>query len=73
MLVARREHLVGFGLSVGVGGEGMALPGCGLLVRAAVAQQGSLCSRYMTISDEWDIPEKQPFKDLVCFTKCLPL
>lgn len=26
----------------------------------------SNCSfRYMTISDEWEIPEKQPFKDLV--------
>lgn len=23
----------------------------------------------MTISDEWDIPEKQPFKDLVCCIK----
>lgn len=27
-----------------------------------------MCSyRYMTISDEWDIPEKQPFKDLVSY------
>lgn len=24
--------------------------------------------RYMTISDEWDIPEKQPFKDLVSYS-----
>uniref|UniRef100_A0A4W5KPW8 Uncharacterized protein n=1 Tax=Hucho hucho TaxID=62062 RepID=A0A4W5KPW8_9TELE len=22
-----------------------------------------LCSRYMSISDEWETPEKQPFKD----------
>lgn len=25
--------------------------------------------RYMTISDEWEIPEKQPFKDLVSIQK----
>lgn len=31
--------------------------------------QSNCSSRYMTISDEWEIPEKQPFKDLVrlCF------
>lgn len=29
-----------------------------------------LCSRYMSISDEWETPEKQPFKDFVSVTHC---
>lgn len=36
--------------------------------------QTNRSSRYMTISDEWEIPEKQPFKDLVrlfCFFKVI--
>lgn len=36
-----------------------------LVVVPRVPKGQLLCCRYMTISDEWDIPEKQPFKDLV--------
>lgn len=42
-------------------------PPCPLtpVVLLHVPEERLFCSRYMTISDEWDIPEKQPFKDLV--------
>lgn len=39
----------------------------GILILSACMEcnQPNCSFRYMTISDEWEIPEKQPFKDLV--------
>lgn len=39
----------------------------GILIKSTCTEcnQSNCSFRYMTISDEWEIPEKQPFKDLV--------